>query len=296
MKMKFSELNNTYFTISNLFAVRQSCEGKSRFTRQIPRPTDALILFSGADSICYQENESPFYIPQGALVYVPKNSLYVWEDSPVHSDNTVRKLLFEFTLYNVESQKDGDRKISIADVTDNRIEFGDRVKIIATDFSSYYQKAFESLADAFQNQESSLLTVYVRAYELFDMVSAVCAARESSVQDIKVIEKGIRYIEENPAPEKNVREIAELCGVSVGYFERVFKNHFSIAPGEYINTNKILHIKKMLQDKGKTLNEIAEAMGYCYSGYLCRFFKKKTDMTPKEYRKLYFSSAAAGDK
>lgn len=36
-----------------------------------------------------------------------------------------------------------------------------------------------------------------------------------------------------------------------------------------------------------TLEEIAEKNGYCDSGYLCRFFRKETGMTPKEYRKLY---------
>lgn len=296
MEMKFSELNKEYFTISNLFAVRQFCEGKNKFTRQIPRPTDALLLFSGTNSICYQENEAPFYIPCGALVYVPKNSLYIWEDSPASDDNLVKKMLFEFTLYRAETQKDEDSKISISSITSERIDFGNRVRIIATDFLSYYQSSFENLIDAFENQENSLLGAYSKAYELLEVVSNVCAAREDSRADIKIIERGIRYIEENPCPQKSVKEIAELCGVCVGYFERLFKKRFGLSPNEYINMKKILHIKKMLQSKENTLNGIAEAMGYCDSGYLCRFFKRKTDMTPKEYRKLYFASLNSEQK
>lgn len=36
-----------------------------------------------------------------------------------------------------------------------------------------------------------------------------------------------------------------------------------------------------LQTLEITLEEIAEQIGFCDSGYLCRFFKQKTEMTPK---------------
>lgn len=293
MRARFSELNKSYFTISNLFAVRQFCEGKNSFTRQIPRPTDALMLFSGTNSICYQENEPPLYIPCGALVYVPKNSLYIWEDTPASDDNIAKKLLFEFILYRVETQKDEVNKVSISSVTNERVDFGDRVRIIATDFLSYYRSSFENLIDAFENQDNSLLGAYSKAYELLDVVSTVCAAKERGSSDVKIIERGIKYIEEETCPQKTVKELAELCGVCVGYFERLFKKSFSLSPNEYISMKKILQIKKMLQSKENTLAGIADAMGYCDSGYLCRFFKRKTDMTPKEYRKLYFASLSS---
>lgn len=44
-----------------------------------------------------------------------------------------------------------------------------------------------------------------------------------------------------------------------------------------------------LQTLEITLEEIAEQIGFCDSGYLCRFFKQKTGMTPKQYRKIYIS-------
>ena len=44
-----------------------------------------------------------------------------------------------------------------------------------------------------------------------------------------------------------------------------------------------------LQNTELTLDEICEKIGYCDSGYLCRIFKKKTGMSPKEYRRLYIS-------
>ena len=97
-------------------------------------------------------------------------------------------------------------------------------------------------------------------------------------------------MEENPIPDKSIAEISAMCGVSIGYFERIFKARYGITPMEFLNEQKIFFIKELLRDKNNSLEEIAEKTGYCDSGYLCRIFKKKTGMTPGEYRKLYFSN------
>ena len=98
LELSFSKLKEYGFVITDILAERQVADCKNQFVMSKPRPTDALMLFSKSESICYQENEPPLYIPCGSLVYVPKNSRYIWEDSPAHDDNILEKLLFEFTL------------------------------------------------------------------------------------------------------------------------------------------------------------------------------------------------------
>ncbi len=113
MKIGFFELFDRYFSISNLFPVRQCANEKTRFVMQNPRHTDALLLFSKGTSICYQDNVPPLYIPEGALVYMPKNSRYIWEDSPDPKDEQIEKFLFEFTLFSSEVVRaDNEKKIS----------------------------------------------------------------------------------------------------------------------------------------------------------------------------------------
>lgn len=296
MKLDFSMLSSVYFTISNLFPVRQQAVGKQRFIMQEPRHTDALLLFSGATGVCYQEGRSPFYIPLGAVVYLPKDSRYMWEDFPASEDGTLEKLLFEFTLHPVKLAIADNEKndISVTGNSDERIYFDDKVSIITTKHPELYKKLFSELISAFKNKENAPLDVYCVAYEIFSVLSKDC--RKTALSgNVKAIEKGVRYIEQNPCSGKTIAEIADMCGVCVGYFERIFKSYAGVSPIEYINMHKILFIKMLLQDSKLTLEEIAERMNYCDSGYLCRIFKKKTGMTPGEYRKLYLTQQQKAD-
>ena len=52
-------------------------------------------------------------------------------------------------------------------------------------------------------------------------------------------------------------------------------------------------IKMLLADpKGRTLNEIADIIGYSSPPQVVRFFKRRTDMTPYEYRKMALKERA----
>lgn len=291
MKIKFSELSRLFFSISELFATRQEIVGKTSFTMEQPRHTDAFLLFTGCTGICYQEGEMPFYISQGSLVYMPKDSRYMWETSPLSENESGERLLFEFMLNEVETKRSNDEKhaFSVCCGTEGeRIYFSDKVEIVSTDHKELYRKQFSDLISAFSKQDTAPLDVYIAAYEIFKTVSDDKSRKPFA--DARIISKGIKYMEENPIPDKSIAEISAMCGVSIGCFERLFKSHYGITPMEFLNEQKIFFIKELLRDKNNSLEEIAEKTGYCDSGYLCRIFKKKTGMTPGEYRKLYFSN------
>ena len=290
MKIKYQELSGLFFSISELFPVRQAVVGKTSFTMEKPRHTDAFLLFSGCTGICYQEGETPFYIPQGSLVYMPKDSRYMWETSPLSDNETGERLLFEFVLDNAEVKRSNDEKQSFSyfGTHSERIYFSDKVEIVSTDHKELYRKLFNDLILAFSKQDTATLDVYIAAYEIFKTVADDKSKKNSA--DTRIISKGIKYMEENVIPYKSIAEISAMCGVSVGCFEKLFKAHYGITPMEFLNAQKIFYIKELLRDKKNSLEEIAEKTGYCDSGYLCRIFKKKTGMTPGEYRKLYFSN------
>ena len=102
-----------------------------------------------------------------------------------------------------------------------------------------------------------------------------------------IIKPSLKYLTDDSPAEKSIKEIAGLCNVSIGYFEKLFRQYAGVSPVEYRNLHKINNIKMYLQNTELTLDEICEKIGYCDSGYLCRIFKKKTGMSPKEYRRLY---------
>lgn len=289
--MEFSELTEIFFDISNLFAVQQLAAGNSHFQPQVPRPTDGLLLFVNTVGICYQQGQEPLYVPQGSLVYLPQGSYYVWENSPVHENELQENLLVEFTLHRVpvERSRDVKKALTRGKPDGKRLVFGNRVEILSTGHAVLHEKLFRALIGAFHAPHFSPLAVYEAAYELFYTLAANQKMEQANPVDNSILQTGLRYLTEDRLEPRRIEEIADSCNVSVGHFERLFRNYAGMSPGQYRTLHRINRIKMMLQDQNMSLTQICEKIGYCDCGYLCRMFKKKTGMTPNAYRKMYWS-------
>ena len=67
---------------------------------------------------------------------------------------------------------------------------------------------------------------------------------------------------------------------------RLFVKNYGVPPTEYILNKKIDMAKEMLLDAPeKTIDEIAELVGFCSASYLCKIFKKQTGITAAEYKR-----------
>lgn len=289
MILDFSELENRFFSVSDAFASRQIFNGKTEFVMHEPRPTDAFLLFANTTGVCYQKGEEPLYIPHGALVYMPKNCSYMWENSPAVGSVAQENLLFEFTLNDIPVTR-GElpkRQMSCKFDIGDGISFSDRVVIVTTHGTEIYKNLLYTIIGVLGSGGNAVLSAYSAIYNFFNTLSVNCKAERSGFTSLKVVETGMKYLE-NSSENRTIGEISNLCGVSMGYFERLFRNHIGISPVEYRQIHRINRIKMYLQNENTTLDEITKNMEFCDSGYLCRFFKRETGMTPSEYRKLYF--------
>lgn len=293
MQLDFSELSNCYFDITNLFAMEQLADGNTKFIMHEPRPTDALLLFVDSMGVCYQKNEPPLYVPRGSLVYLPKNSNYIWENTPALNCRGQRNLLFEFLLRRKDVYFGSKQELCCSPATNEKITFGDRISIVTTRHTGLYEKMFMELIDSFSKSKTSPLPTLCMAYDILNTVSHNCFLKTKKRTDIQIIRKSIGYLED-VACKKSIREISDECNISVGYYERLFYGYAGMTPSEYRNVYRINRIKMLLQSENITLEEIAEEMDFCDSGYLCRMFKNKTGLTPSEYRQMFLAQIQHG--
>lgn len=56
------------------------------------------------------------------------------------------------------------------------------------------------------------------------------------------------------------------------------------SPIRYVIDKKTAMAKKMLENSNTSVERIAELLEFESSSYFCKLFKKKTGMTPTEYR------------
>jgi len=79
---------------------------------------------------------------------------------------------------------------------------------------------------------------------------------------------------------------AECLHLSANYFGDLIKKETGKSAQEYVQLKLIEIGKEKVLDTTKSINEIADELGFKYSQHFTRMFKKTTGYTPNEYRSL----------
>ena len=105
--------------------------------------------------------------------------------------------------------------------------------------------------------------------------------KDSTTRNIKVI---LDYISENYKKTITIDELAENVNLSKHYFMRFFKKYMGMTCIEYINDYRLNVATNLLLTTRMQITEVSESIGITNLSYFNRIFKKKYNMTPKEYR------------
>ena len=109
-------------------------------------------------------------------------------------------------------------------------------------------------------------------------------SREIKNDTINDIERAVHYFNENYTKPISIEQYAEEHLMSVNWFIHSFKSVMKVPPMQYITSLRISAAKGYLDNSSKSIAEIATAVGYDNALYFSRIFKKRTGMTPSEYK------------
>ena len=101
------------------------------------------------------------------------------------------------------------------------------------------------------------------------------------------VRKAQDYIEGNYMCNISTEDIARAGGVHVGHLHRIFQSETGMTIGEYLTHLRIEKAKSLLMHTDISNASIATRTGFSSQQYFCRLFKKKTGMSPQDYRKSY---------
>ena len=87
------------------------------------------------------------------------------------------------------------------------------------------------------------------------------------------------YIDKHFSEEINLDKIANKALVSKFHFIRLFKKYYGRTPNQYLQEVRIEKAKKLLQ-KGNSMDEVCNAIGFASKTSFIALFKKKTGKTP----------------
>jgi|LSQX01.1.fsa_nt_gb two-component system response regulator YesN len=95
----------------------------------------------------------------------------------------------------------------------------------------------------------------------------------------------ISYIDKHfMQPDISLDKIAEMLNLNRNYISKIVKEITGYNFTDYVNGKRIALAKKLLRERGKTINDIAAEVGFNYSYYFIRIFKSFEGITPGQYR------------
>lgn len=96
-----------------------------------------------------------------------------------------------------------------------------------------------------------------------------------------------QYIKDNTERSLSVTDVARYCYLSAKQLTRIFNQYEGTSPGEYIKNMQIKAIEKLLLEENMSLKSISDKMNFSSEYYFNTFFKKRSGMSPGEYRNMF---------
>ena len=93
------------------------------------------------------------------------------------------------------------------------------------------------------------------------------------------------YIDEHYMEDLTLDILAEKSQMSKYYLVHSFTKNNGCSPISYLNEKRIEESKRLLEETTTSIADIARKLGFSSQSYFSQAFKKKTLMTPIEYRR-----------
>ena len=125
------------------------------------------------------------------------------------------------------------------------------------------------------------------------LVATACSSLRRSAHAKSVTGQVQEYIGAHLGEEITCASMAKLVYLNADYLARLFKKEVGMSIGAYLHECRIQEAKKLLLQAELPINEVAQRVGYDNFSYFSYLFRKRTGVSPNEYRK---NSLSAGEK
>ncbi len=106
-----------------------------------------------------------------------------------------------------------------------------------------------------------------------------------------IIKKACHYVLQHIDEDITLFTISDKLNLSKNYFCSLFKQETGYNFLEYVTTVKMEWAKRLLKEGNCKTYEVSDMLGYRESSYFSRLFRKYTDYSPAEYKKMFRSDS-----
>jgi two-component system, response regulator YesN len=150
-------------------------------------------------------------------------------------------------------------------------------------FDNSYSEGYKSeimLSDTYDNCKDIVVKFCKETYDIFDKRKN----RKFKREIVSIIE----YLNIHFSEKLSLEMISTYVNMNGSYLCRMFKKETGESIFNYLNNIRIDKAIDILKNKDNTIKELAISVGMEDQFYFNRVFKKKTGVSPSEFRKKYF--------
>lgn len=160
--------------------------------------------------------------------------------------------------------------------------------IVHTDETSLSNYHFKLLAhNPFEKSISNEIIISSYISEILAQIVSVACTKKQDMQNVRLVNRAIDYIEIHYKDALTNAEIAKQLGVSSSAFCHIFKEETGFSPYDFILTKRINQAQQLLKTTDKSVSEIGYMVGFQSESNFIKVFRLKTNMTPGVFRTTY---------
>ncbi|MGA7809321.1 helix-turn-helix domain-containing protein [Bradyrhizobium sp.] len=115
-------------------------------------------------------------------------------------------------------------------------------------------------------------------------------AKPGVTVNVAAIRRALAYINDQPARQIGLEELAAVSGLSRFHFGREFKRHVGMTPVEYVEHSRIARAKELIRRAELPLAQVALAIGFADQSHFTRRFRHHVGYTPAAFAREHARS------
>lgn len=93
------------------------------------------------------------------------------------------------------------------------------------------------------------------------------------------------YIEAHLADKISIKDLADVAGMSMFHFSRVFKKSVNQSPYQYVRSRRLLRAQRLMESERHSLIDISLSCGFANQAHFTSAFVRETGMPPGRFRR-----------
>lgn len=227
--------------------------------------------------------EGAFYIEDDKIP-VKADDLMIINPHVEHTEKTLPNDPMEYIVFGVEGlafsfidpDQDNTKGYSFYSYGSDKNQFINFAQLMMREFHEK-KPGFEKVCHGLLQ----VLLVYISRKQNLSVIS------DSSFQLSKECALAKRYIDANYAKNITLDSLAEITHINKFYLAHSFTECIGQSPINYLTDRRLEACKELLTSSNLSVAQVASSVGFSSQSYFSQIFRKKTGMTPRQYRNRY---------